>query len=110
MPTSVFQQTPQSLRPFALLDLLSSIDTGDIVLPDFQREYLWTSSHVRSLLTTVLRGWPAGSLLLLERHPDLPAVKAFDGGPPAADDYSLVVLDGQQRLTALYHALHDKGP
>lgn len=89
--------------------LAESIAKGETVLPDFQRDFDWTERDVRALLATVLMGWPAGSLLLMRGEPTFFRVRGFDGGPNVAKDIEMVVLDGQQRLTSIFHALFDKG-
>lgn len=99
-------------RQFRIADLLEDIEQGRIVLPEFQRDFEWSDERVSQLLATVARRWPAGSLLLQ----DFPGetfytLRAFEGGPPVHDELvDYVVLDGQQRLTALYHAVYDSGP
>ena len=63
------------------------------------------------MVTTVLRGWPAGSLLMMRAEPSFFGTRPFefvpDDGPA---DPRWVVLDGQQRLSALYQAFRDRGP
>lgn len=99
-------------REYRIADLLHEIHHGSIVLPEFQRDFDWNDDSVMQLLATVARRWPAGSLLLQ----DFPGetfytLRAFEGGPPLIDaKVDFVVLDGQQRLTALYHAIYDTGP
>ncbi|TDD20770.1 DUF262 domain-containing protein [Kribbella turkmenica] len=96
-------------RPLSLDFLLDGIDGGRIVLPDFQRDFDWSDSDVVSLIATILSAWPAGSLLIMKGLTNYLAVREFESAPPksAATDY--VVLDGQQRLTALYHAFRNTG-
>jgi|GEM_PF-1486071 len=92
------------------LHLLSEgIHSGVVVLPDFQRDFDWSSSDVCALLATVLSGWPIGSLLLIDGSPGFIKTRPFDGAPSASSRIEYVVLDGQQRLTALYHALYGVG-
>lgn len=95
-----------------LEEILGLIDTGRIALPDFQRDFDWTERDVQALLVTVLTGWPIGSLLLLEGRPGYLELRELEYGPPIApgDELEYVVLDGQQRLTALYQALYGRGP
>lgn len=90
--------------------LLEGIEAGKIVLPDFQRDFDWLESDVRSLLSTVLSGWPAGSLLFMTGDNLYFRVRGLEGGPQPSPTPQFVVLDGQQRLTALYHAFRDTGP
>jgi Protein of unknown function DUF262 len=93
-----------------LSTLLEGIAKGGVCLPDFQRDFDWGERHIRSLLATVLRGWPAGSLLLVRGGSKHFKVRNFEGAPPLSGETKFVVLDGQQRLTALYRALYGIGP
>lgn len=99
-------------REFRIAELLEEIHRGRIVLPEFQRDFDWNDERVMQLLATVARRWPAGSLLLQ----DFPGetfykLRSFEGGPAVVQtEVDFVVLDGQQRLTALYHAVYDTGP
>lgn len=91
-------------RPLELSDLLEGIAAGVVVLPDFQRDFEWQEAEVLSLVATVMAGWPAGSLLLMRGKPRFFETRPFDG-MPRSDVVQYVVLDGQQRLTALSRAL-----
>ncbi|MBS7547015.1 GmrSD restriction endonuclease domain-containing protein [Dietzia massiliensis] len=102
-------QTPQHALP----DLLKRIDSGDIQLPDFQRGYRWDSERVRSLVLTVIRGYPLGAVMTMSAANQDVYFKprTFAGTPPGAASAAPteLVLDGQQRLTSLYQALHGDG-
>lgn len=87
--------------------LVQRIKTSKIALPDFQRDFVWNPSRVVELLDSVSRQWPIGSLLLLN-GPQPFAIRAIDNAPIIFDDeLDLYVLDGQQRLTSLFHAVAD---
>src|SRR4051812_38900516 len=90
-----------------LVPLLDGVACGELALPDFQRDFDWVETDVLALLVTVFSGWPAGSLMLMRGKPLLFKLRGFDEGPPALSRVGYVVLDGQQRLTSLYHALYD---
>jgi len=94
-----------------LLQLVQGVAEGEVVLPNFQRDFDWTVPEVRALLGTVLRGWPLGSLLLIEGDKDREfyAPRPFENVPRLASTIDYIVLDGQQRLTALYNALFNVG-
>lgn len=94
-------------QSLGLPDLLELVGRGALALPEFQRDYVWSDDNVRSLLATVIKGWPAGMLLFMEMPVDrYLAIRPFAGGPPVDEEsVTHVVLDGQQRLTALYEAL-----
>lgn len=46
--------------------LADRILTGEIVLPKYQRAFVWAPHQIRHLLDSVLRNYPIGSLLLWE--------------------------------------------
>ena len=104
-----FQQS--QTRMVDLPEILEEIDDGLVGLPDFQRDFDWTKADVVKLLVTVLKGWPAGSLLLMHGRAKFFEVRGLEGGPqPKSSRLRYTVLDGQQRLTGLYQAVYDRGP
>ena len=97
--------------PLSLKELINLVDEGRLALPDFQREFEWTPARVISLLTSVAKQWPIGSLLIIraERVKGLGwGARPLTGAPDNTEDATTLVLDGQQRLTSLYHAIRDK--
>ena len=86
--------------------LVSLLRAGRIALPEFQRDFVWSPAKVVELIDSVSRGWPIGSLLLL-RGPQPFEAKAIDEAPSLRGDVDVFVLDGQQRITALFHAIAD---
>ncbi|GAA5228582.1 GmrSD restriction endonuclease domain-containing protein [Paeniglutamicibacter antarcticus] len=99
-------------QDIALQALLDGIHMGQVVLPDFQRDFDWSDGDVRALLATVLMNWPVGSILLIEgvSNREFYAPREFEEAPTQPTDIVYIVLDGQQRLTSLYHALYGRGP
>jgi hypothetical protein len=102
-------QTPQH----QLKDLLPRIAQGDVQLPDFQRRYVWADEDIRSLLVTIARGHPLGVVMTLQTGNDEVRFKPtpLEGAPAKAGEVepSLLVLDGQQRLTSIGQALSGSG-
>ena len=86
--------------------VVSLARSGRLALPDFQREFVWGPHKVVELLDSVSRGWPVGSLLLL-KGPQPFKARRIDAGPSLHSEVDQFVLDGQQRITALYHAVAD---
>lgn len=80
--------------------ILSEIESLDLVLPEFQREYVWNRRQASSLIASLLKEYPVGSLLYwkTENPPELKNVKKL----PDKLGSIHVLLDGQQRLTTLY--------
>jgi len=46
-------------------DLLSGIQKKDIVLPEFQREYIWTLEQSKQLMVSVFNNYPVGAFIIL---------------------------------------------
>ena len=95
-------------------DLLKSILEGEIVLPDFQRELEWGPEDIRELLVSVLGDYFIGTFLILEYIKDdspfaLRFIKGVKKINPNIKMKSIVkiLLDGQQRATALFYALYE---
>lgn len=91
---------------YSLEKVLDRTAAGRIALPDFQREFVWPPAKVIELLDSVSRGWPIGSMLFLA-GPQPFNGRPLDSGPDVTGDIGWFVLDGQQRLTSLYHAIKD---
>ena len=93
-------------------DMMRKIKSGELQLPDFQRSWIWNDEQIKSLLESVIRGFPINSIMLLECDADnvkfsYRPIKLLD----AADTQPRhLILDGQQRLTSLYGALYSDEP
>ncbi len=98
-----------SVQMYHLVRLVSDIDEGKLGIPEFQRDFDWTGSDMKSLLATVFSGWPAGSLLFLEGDSPIFKLRHMEAAPALDKEVNSAVLDGQQRLTSLYQALYDSG-
>lgn len=95
---------------YTIEKLVSRIRSGRLALPDFQREFVWSPTQVADLLESISREWPIGSLLLLN-GPQPFAFRQIDAAPDVLHpELDLYVLDGQQRVTAIYHAIQDVSP
>lgn len=89
-----------------LNSLLGYLKDGRYMVPDFQREFEWEARDIRDLTRSIFRDYYIGSLLLWrgtkQNFESLSCEPIYgqDGGGKA--DY--IVLDGQQRLTAINYA------
>lgn len=81
-------------------ELLDSIRKQDLVLPEFQREYVWSKEQAKQLMVSLTRDYPVGSLLFWKTDAP-PELKNIDDLPEKLGTIQ-VILDGQQRLTTLY--------
>ncbi|MCY9784219.1 DUF262 domain-containing protein [Nocardiopsis sp. EMB25] len=89
-----------------LSTLLDQIDSGTILLPEFQRGYVWNRDQVRGLMRSMYLGHPVGGLLLWETSTEDTAVR---GGLMGSGTH-LLLLDGQQRVTSLYGVIRGRAP
>ena len=80
--------------------LLSRIQHGEIALPDIQRPFVWSNARVRDLFDSMYKGFPVGYLLLWSTGADAGAKQIGTDDKQAVP--SLLIVDGQQRLTSLY--------
>ena len=86
---------PNSLSVSAILGL---IEAGTIAIPEIQRPFVWKKTQVRDLLDSLYKGYPTGYLIIWKN----PNVKLKDGSVSAGKK---ILIDGQQRVTALMTAI-----
>lgn len=79
-------------------NLLSLIDMKKIAIPEIQRPFVWSSTQVRDLMDSLYRGFPVGYIISWQN----PDVRLKDGSDSRG---KIVIIDGQQRITALRAAL-----
>jgi hypothetical protein len=106
----------------SILSLLNQIrNDQQLVLPDLQRDFVWSRDQIRLLMDSIMRGYPFGSLLFWQTrflavpYRDFvtdfyPGIVFVPKNKPASTPLRMV-LDGQQRLQSLYIAIygsHDK--
>ena len=89
-------------------ELLDSIRKSDLVLPEFQREYVWSLDQAKQLMVSLARGYPVGGILLWKTDKP-PELKNIDALPEKVGTFQ-VLLDGQQRLTTLHMLIDGKIP
>lgn len=94
-----------------LKDVLDKDRDGILVLPDFQRDFVWTTAQQQSLIATFLVEIPINGMLLLEGKEGDFAGKQMcwkeNHLRPAQKEDLSYLLDGQQRLSTLKNAFSD---
>ena len=78
--------------------ILGLIKAEDIAIPEIQRPFVWKNKQVRDLMDSLYQGYPVGYIILWKN----PNVKLKDGTISAGKK---VLIDGQQRVTALMTAI-----
>lgn len=88
-----------------LQEIIGNIEKNKILLPDFQRKFVWTEEErQKKLVSSILTKMPIGSILLLESNPKEYSSKIIGCKTINANDSEENVeflLDGQQRITVL---------
>ena len=113
--------------PFKIERLIAMARSGHLVIPEFQRPFVWNEGQVRKLVDSVARGYPIGSILLLRRSdvakfadrkieamespPDPDDTSGDKGSPAKSDDNEVYyILDGQQRITSIIRVFANAHP
>jgi len=89
------------------MDLISEIRKGQIKIPKFQRNFVWSLDKTAKLLDSILKGYPIGTFILWETNERLNDIKNIGNLelPSMPEGIKIqYVLDGQQRITSLYAA------
>lgn len=102
MATELFKNIPSKVG-----DLVRDVRIGKIGLPDLQRPFVWKDNKIRELYDSMLKGYPIGYIMLWESPADYDEKKSGIGinGKIYTEPKELVI-DGQQRLTALVASMY----
>lgn len=92
--------------------LFNEVRAARVVLPDFQRSFVWNADQIRELLVSILGKFYIGTFLYMDMIANdsifaLRLVEGVEKISPGAKMAPLVtvILDGQQRTTSLFYAL-----
>lgn len=105
-------------NPITIEEALEKIQRNKYLLPAIQREFVWKSWQIEKLFDSLMNEYPIGSFLFWEVTSTkdfkfYEFIKKYDQRddnhnkkiPLVDGDEIIAVLDGQQRLTALYIGL-----
>lgn len=87
--------------------LLEEVETGQIKIPQFQRQFVWDISSAK-LIDSILKGYPIGTFIFWRTNERLRAIRNIGNIKliePKDGEYVNYVLDGQQRITSVFAAL-----
>jgi len=97
-----------------LFELLDDVRKGLIVIPDFQRDFIWELKQIEELLNSVINGYFIGSILLLESSLDNQRfaprlIRGVQQEQIIRYGHNTIkyILDGQQRITSLYYSFFE---
>jgi hypothetical protein len=99
----------KSLEPrrIRINQIIDYCDSGEWVIPRFQRYFDWKKDDVRDFFKSVFLDYYVGSLLLWDVRKETELdIMSVNGVNPHQDlKKNAIVLDGQQRITSLYYAI-----
>src|SRR5271157_284350 len=98
VPKQYLQGQKYSVTPHPISTLMAFVQSGEIAIPEIQRPFVWDATKVRNLLDSLYEGFPVGYLISWKN----PKVRLKDG---SRSDGKRILIDGQQRVTALMAAL-----
>ncbi len=87
-----------SVNQYLISNILSLVQTGSIAIPEIQRPFVWDTTKIRDLIDSLYQGYPVGYIIAW-KNPD---VRLKDG---TLSNGKMVLIDGQQRITALRAAI-----
>ena len=79
-------------------NLLSWVSSGSIAIPEIQRPFVWDATKVRDLMDSLYKGFPIGYIIAWQN----PNIRLKDGSMSIGKK---ILIDGQQRVTALTAAI-----
>ena len=85
--------------------LFTGIDSGQIKIPKFQRDFVWSKEQTAKLIDSIIKGFPIGTFIFWKTKEELRHIKEIGNvtlPESKKGDSVLYVLDGQQRITSLY--------
>ncbi|ELR71709.1 hypothetical protein C900_02294 [Fulvivirga imtechensis AK7] len=95
-------------RKFSLQSLLEQSSNQQLVLPNFQRDYVWKHDQQQMLLASFLTNLPIGTFLILDGGKDDFVSKELCYNRRAKPtERCLFLLDGQQRLSTIKNIFYD---
>lgn len=90
-----------NLSQMSINTILNFIQAKEFTIPEIQRPFVWKRSQVRDLIDSLYNGYPTGYIIIW-KNPD---VRVKDGTISCGKK---VLIDGQQRITALMASLVGK--
>lgn len=90
-----------SVNNYSVDNIIGWIESNEIAIPEMQRPFVWDTTKVRDLIDSLYKGYPVGYIIIW-KNPD---VKLKDGKISSGKK---IVIDGQQRITALTASITGK--
>ncbi len=105
LPTKLYESTkipPPDKK--TLEDIFQDVEKGRCAIPDFQRYWTWNKKQIEELWESIFQGYYIGSLLTWPSSEQKLGKTRIVGGSKLNANPDLI-LDGQQRITAIHYAV-----
>ena len=106
------EQKIEIINNWNLKKLISELETGNIKIPKFQRDYIWEKPKVLKLLNSIYHQYPIGSFFFWIAPPEYAGFirenEELGITKPTQNGSFQFILDGQQRMISLFVALRGK--
>lgn len=88
--------------------IIDKVNENQLFVPAFQREYVWKRADAKDLISSLIKDYPTGTLLIWETNnpPELKGEYKYTQEKGSVK----LILDGQQRVTTLYMLITGKIP
>ncbi|MEZ9072197.1 DUF262 domain-containing protein [Vibrio splendidus] len=99
-------------RVYFIDDIMVMMSKGRLLMPDFQRKYVWSKEKITELFDSIYKGFPIGSVLLWspEENIEINCLEYLGNQKIARSDDAFYIIDGQQRLTTFFMCLFSHEP
>ena len=85
------KQIPAHPDKKSISDLIGKIQREELILqPEFQRDFVWTPTHMEKFIQTILEGYPFPEIYISQKGINLDTLATQN-----------VIVDGQQRITTI---------
>ena len=95
------RQDNYKITQYTINDILNYVENSQIAIPEIQRPFVWKVKEVRDLIDSLYEGYPIGYLIVWQNSKV--RLKGFGKGGTKK-----ILIDGQQRVTALMAAILGK--
>ena len=89
------------ITQYSVNSILGFVESSQIAIPEIQRPFVWKEKEVRDLIDSLYEGYPIGYLIVWQNSKV--RLRGFGKGGTKK-----ILIDGQQRVTALMAALMGK--
>lgn len=88
--------------------LIAEVRSGQVKIPQFQRQFVWDIKASAKLIDSIIKGYPIGTFIFWRTNEELRSVRNIGNillPSQSEGEFVNYVLDGQQRITSFFAAI-----